>query len=319
VSFSFSVATATPPPLASIVDRIDVEDLRFEEGEEVAAAGAAWPPMCVHLFRPGVSTRGIEVCHGNGGVTVRLLACSAPEEHELALRFVRATADLAGAPVRPQDAGELAVDELDGRYGAEWAVHQVRSAALLMAQVVRERGLVTVRGPVRDFHLGERLLTELQTGAEHDPEWGSGGLEERSGSPPEDRGSGGLEERSGSPPVDRSFAERLLGAMRRTQYVDPERYYEASPIRVDSGGGLRVAVWTPSRIGHLFTPVDYVFLMAREQDGGEMLVVPFGAVAEIAGDRCAFLDERQILVEPVSERDWTVLGQRAERHRTELP
>src|SRR5215217_5682858 len=32
---------------------------------------------------------------------------------------------------------------------------------------------------------------------------GSGGLMERSGSPPEDRGSGGLMERSGSPPEDR--------------------------------------------------------------------------------------------------------------------
>lgn len=286
MSFSFSVVTATPPPLASIVDRIDVKDLRFEEGEEVAK-GAAWPPMCVHLFRPGVSTRGIEVCHASGGVKVRLLACSAPEEHELAVRFVRAAAELAGSRVRPQDAGELAVEELDGRYGAEWAAHQVRAAALLMARLARERGLVTVRGPVRDFYLGERLLTELETGAEADPE--------------------------------EAFPERLLDAMRRTQYVDPERYYEASPIRVDSGGGLRVAVWTPSRIGHLFTPVDYVFLMAREQDGGEMLVVPFGAVPEIAGDRCSFLDERQILVEPVSERDWTVLGQRAERHRTELP
>jgi hypothetical protein len=202
---------------------------------------------------------------------------------------VRATAELAGASVRPQDAGELAAGELDERYGAAWAAHQVRAAAALMARVVRERGLVTVRGPVRDFHLGARLLTELETGEDGEP--------------------------------GEAFAERLLDAMLRTQYVDPERYYEASPIRVDSGGGLRVAVWTPSRIGHLFTPVDYVFLMAREQDGGggDMLVVPFGAVPEIAGDRCAFLDERQLLVEPVSEGDWAVLGQRAERHRTELP
>jgi hypothetical protein len=310
VSFSFSVATATPPPLASIVDRIGDKDLRFEEGEEVGATGGAWPPMCVHLFLPGVSTRGVEVCHQHGAVNVRLLACSSPEDYELGLRFVRATAELAGAGVRPEDSDELAVAELDGRYGADWAARQVRSATRLVAQVARERGQVTIRGPVRDFYLGERLLAELSDSPPED-QGGSGGLKERSGSPPEDRA-----------PEDELFAERLLGAIRRTQYVDPERYYEASEIEVDAGGGagaVRVAVWTPSSIGHLFTPVDFVFLTAREKDGGEMLVVPFGTVPEIAGDRCAFLDELQLLVEPVSERDWPVLGERAEKHGTELP
>ncbi len=293
MSFSFSVATATPPPLASIVDRIGDKDLRFEEGEEVGATVGGWPPMCVHLYRPGVSTRGVEVWLRDGAVNVRLLACASPEDYELGLRFVRATAELAGTAVRPQDAGELAVGELDGRYGADWAARQVRSAARLVAQVARERGRVTVRGPVRDFYLGERLLGEL------------------SGSPPEDGGS-----------AEELFAERLLGAIRRTQYVDPERYYEASEIEVDAGGGsgaVRVAVWTPSSIGHLFTPADYVFLTAREKDGGEMLVVPFAAVPEIAGDRCAFLDEVQLLVEPVSEKDWPLLAERAEEHGTELP
>ena len=296
MSFSFSVATATPTPLASIVDRIGDKDLRFEEGEEVGAAARAWPPMCVHLYRPGASTRGVEVWRRGGAVNVRLLACASPEDYELGLRFVRATAELAGAAVRPQDSDELAVAELDGRYGADWAARQVRSTARAVAQVARERGRVTIRGPVRDFHLGERLLAELSA---HAPEGESG--------------SEGAEE---------LFAERLLGAIRRTQYVDPERYYEASEIEVDAGGGsgaVRVAVWTPSSIGHLFTPADYVFLTAREKDGGEMLVVPFAAVPEIAGDRCAFLDELQLLVEPVSEKEWPLLADRAEKHGTELP
>lgn len=288
MSFSFSVATATPPPPVSILDRLDDSDLRFEEEDEV---GDAWPARCLHLYRPGVSTRGVEVCHQRGAVTVRLLACSAPEDHELGLRFVRATAELAGARVQPQDAEEIAVADLDGRYGAEWAARQVRSAARVVAHAARERGLVTIRGPVREFHVGKRLLGELE------PEVGTQN-------------------------ADKVLAERLLGAIRRTQYVDPERYYEAGAIEVEAGGGrggLQMAVWTPSSIGHLFTPVDYIFLMAKEQDGGEVLVVPFDAVPEIAADRCAFLDEDQLLVEPVGERDWPALSERAERYRIELP
>jgi hypothetical protein len=284
VSFTFSVATVSPPPLASIVDRLG-GDLRFEEEEEVAGGAEAWPPMCVHLYTPGISTRGVELCHAGDAVKVRLLACSAPEDYELGLRLVRVLAELAGAPVRPDDAGELAAGELDGRYGAEWAAGQIASAAGALAALVRERGQVTMRGPVREFHVGRRLLAELD---EQDGE---------------------------------KFPERLLDAFRRSQYVDPERYYEANPVEVAASDGrrtLEVVVWAPSSIGYLFSPVDYVFLMAREQDGGDMLVVPFDAVPEIAGDRCVFLDERQLLVEPVGEEEWSGLSERAESHRVEL-
>jgi hypothetical protein len=284
VSFTFSVATASPPPLASIVDRLG-GDLRFEE-DQVDLDAAAWPPMCVHLYRPGVSTRGVELCHAGGAVKVRLLVCSAPEDYQLGLGVVRAVAEPAGAPVRPADSGELDAGELGSRYGAEWVAGQVAASAEVLAVLASERGQVTMRGPVRDFHVGKRLLDELR-------------------------------DRAG-----RRFAERLLDAFRRSQYVDSERYYEAHPIEVAAADGTRtleVAMWAPSSIGYLFAPVDYVFLMAREQDGGDMLAVPFDAVPEIAGDRCTFLDERQLLVEPVDEQQWSDLSERAEQHRVELP
>jgi hypothetical protein len=283
VSFTFSVATASPPPLASISDRLG-GDLRFEE-DEAAGGATAWPPMCVHLYQPGVSTRSVELCHTGDAVKVRLLACSAPEDYELGLRVVQVVAELAGARVRPEDAGELAAGELDGRYGSEWAAGQVSASVGMLAALVRKRGPVAMRGPVREFHVGRRLLAELEDGD------------------------------------DGKLAARLLDAFRRSQYVDPERYYEANPIEVAAADGrrtLEVVVWAPSSIGYLFSPVDYVFLMAREQDGGDMLVVPFDAVPEIAGDRCIFLDERQLLVEPVGEQEWSGLSERAEPHRVEL-
>jgi tRNA pseudouridine55 synthase len=66
-----------------------------------------------------------------------------------------------------------------------------------------------------DAHtLGE--LEELAGG-------GSGGLKERSGSPPAGRGSGGLKERSGSPPAGR---ERLAGAL-----LDPAAAMASTPTR----------------------------------------------------------------------------------------
>jgi hypothetical protein len=283
VSFTFFVATASSPPLASIVGRLG-GGLRFEE--DLPAGGAPWPPMCVHLFTPGISARSVEVCYARGVVKVRLLACSAPEDYHLGLRLVRVVAELAGAPIRPQDGDELAANELPDRYGAKWVADQVSAGVGVLAALAVEHGQVTLRGPVRDFHVGKRLLDEL---------------------------------RDGSAP---RFVERLLAAFRRTQYVDPERYYEAHPIEVAAADGTRtleVAMWAPSSIGYLFSPVDYVFLMAREQDGGDMLAVTYDAVPEIAGDRCAFLDERQLLVEPVGEQEWSDLSERAEKYRVELP
>ena len=284
MSFTFSVATASPPPLASIVGRLG-GGFRFEE-HQVADGAQPWPPMCVHLYRPGVSTRSVELCHAGGAVKVRLLACSAPEDYELGLRLVRVVAELAGAPIRPEDGDEISAHDLHDRYGAEWIAGQVSAGAGTLAALALERGLVTMRGPVRDFHVGKRLLDELRDGSA------------------------------------RRFAERLLAAFRRSQYVDPERYYEAYPIEVAAADGTRtleVVMWAPSSIGYLFSPVDYVFLMAREQDGGDMLVVTFDAVPEIAGDRCTFLDERQLLVEPVGEQEWSELSDRAEKYRVELP
>jgi hypothetical protein len=284
VSFTFSVATASPPPLASIVGRLG-GGLRCEE--DLPAGGAVpWPPMCVHLYTPGASTRSVEVCYARGAVKVRLLACSAPEDYHLGLGLVRVAAELAGAPIRPHDGDEIAAIELRDRYGAEWVADQVSAGAGVLTALALEHGEVTMRGPVRDFYVGKRLLDELRDGSAS------------------------------------RFTERLLAAFRRTQYVDPERYYQAHPIEVAAADGtrtLRVAMWAPSSIGYLFSPVDYVFLMAPEQDGGDMLAVRYDAVPEIAGDRCAFLDERQLLVEPVGEREWPDLSERAEKYRVELP
>jgi 3-dehydroquinate dehydratase II len=57
-------------------------------------------------------------------------------------------------------------------------------------------GVVAGFGPA-SYELGLRAAADLLRRS-----GGSGGLKERSGSPPEDGGSGGLKERSGSPPED---------------------------------------------------------------------------------------------------------------------
>jgi hypothetical protein len=60
--------------------------------------------------------------------------------------------------------------------------------------------------PARTFRTTLRLRAAQPRTVVVTEERGSGGLKERSGSPPENRLSGGLKERSGSPPVDEGGA-----------------------------------------------------------------------------------------------------------------
>jgi len=54
--------------------------------------------------------------------------------------------------------------------------------------------------------------------------------------------------------------------------------------------------------------VDYVALRVAE---GEIVMVPFGAVAELAGTRGTLLDECQLLVRAMGDDDWAELVARA--------
>ena len=54
--------------------------------------------------------------------------------------------------------------------------------------------------------------------------------------------------------------------------------------------------------------VDYVALRVTE---GEIVMIPFAAVAEVAGPHGTLLDECQLLVRAVSDEDWKVVIARA--------
>ena len=119
-------------------------------------------------------------------------------------------------------------------------------------------------GPNRACYIGERLLAELEAAG-----------------PPD------------------TLSDRVLATMRRVQWDVPAGFRDAGVfVSGRAGDGdrpereTRFAIWLPAE--NLILPrVDYVALRVTE---GEIVMVPFAAVAELAGPHGTLLDECQLLV-----------------------
>jgi len=81
------------------------------------------------------------------------------------------------------------------------------------------------------------------------------------------------------------------------------------PAGKDDGAGrkTRFAIWLPDE--DLLIPyVDYVSLRITD---GEIVIVPFAAVAELAGAHGTLLDECQLLVRAMNDDEWKAVVARA--------
>jgi hypothetical protein len=282
LSFTFTVSAPTPPPAPALLEQL-APDLRVRDGEE---AVTEWPERLLFLHREEISTRAVELSWEDGELSVRTMSGSAPEDYALARALVRRAAELTGGEIHPEGHAEpIAPEDLDREFGEAWVRGMIDSAVRVSFSLARDRGPIALPGPVRDFWLGPRLAAELES--------------------------------SGSP---RWLADRLLAAVRRVQYLDAERYHSSALFRFEQRDGARrsLTVWLPAA-ACVLTWADYVALPEGGDGDGEVLLIPYDAVAGLAGEHCWLLDERQLVVEPVDLEDWPTLRRRARRVSVALP
>jgi hypothetical protein len=272
MSFTFTIQAADRTPL-TFGDLQRAVGLTLGTTEQVRPGDAL--RGLLHLYQPGVSTRALELDVHDDRLAVRILACSSPEDHELAMAIVEVVAARRGAAdVQPEDGDPVPIGELRGRYDGEWAAGQITSGARVVAHMaeVNPGKLITLDGPVRPFLVGGRLIAEL-----------------REGGPTE------------------QFGSRLIEAMRRTQW--PPDCYPASVIEVSGGSSSTVRLAVLTGQGRTLLPdVDAIALMDR---AGGQLYVPADALAELLPGHTRFLDERHLIVEAVDEISWEELIRRA--------
>ena len=228
MSFSFYMETAQSPDFQNTIAAVSVP-LECEEAEYdfYPQSGPFPEETFFHFYIFGVSTRAIEVGYSNGAMQVRIMTCSCREDFDVAFELVREIARSCNASIQPEDRdGSISVAEFDATYDDAWVDDMVKSGATFLPAMIREREMaspLTLPGPVRDFHIGDRLLGEIEA-------------------------EGG------------DFADALFKRIRETRYVDPDQYFfHANQMAIQAEGSdvqKIIAAWGPG-VDYIFPRVDY--------------------------------------------------------------
>jgi hypothetical protein len=276
VSYELSVAAASPPSWRALREALRLDDLRVWPDEQ---PGDEWPAGGLRLARAGRSTRLTEIDWRDGKLAIVIRALASADDCELALRVAEAAARLAGAATIAADYfGDVAIGELRRLHTADWMHEQAVSGTRALATLIREgRGPMEIPGPNRSCYVGARLLAELE---------------------------------AAGPPA--ALSDRVLATVRRVQWDVPPGFRDAAvfvPAGKDDGAGrkTRFAIWLPDE--DLLIPyVDYVSLRITD---GEIVIVPFAAIAGLAGAHATLLDECQLLVRAMNDDEWKAVVARA--------
>ena len=277
VSYDFVVAAPAAPGWRALRDAVGLDDVRLLPD---APRDEAWPADGLRLCRVGRSVRTTQVDWKDGTLTIVLRALPSRDDCDLALRVTEAAARLAGAATVHADYfGDVAIDELRSLHTADWMHEQAVSGARILATLIRDgRGPMDMPGPNRSCYVGARLLAELEAAG-----------------PPD------------------GLADRVLEVMRRVQWDVPPGFRNAGLFvsgGKEGGAGDRkthFAIWLPDE--NLVLPrVDYVALRITE---GEVVMVPFAAVAGLAGSHATLIDECQLLLRAMSDDEWKDVVARA--------
>lgn len=276
MSYSLAVSAPAPPSARALLDALAIPDVHLRPDDP---PGDGWPPGGLRLCRAARSTRLTEVDWRDGALTIVLRALASPDDCDLALRVAEAAARLAGATTVEADYfGAVDVGELRRLHNADWMREQAVSGTRALAKLIRDgRGPMSIPGPNRACTLGARLLAELEAAG-----------------PPD------------------TLSDRVLATIRRVQWdvaagVRDAGVFESAGRDDGAGRKTHFAIWLPDE--DLVIPyVDYVALRITE---GEVIIVPFAAVAGLAGSHGTLLDECQLLVRAMSDDDWQEVIARA--------
>jgi hypothetical protein len=156
------------------------------------------------VYRPGVSSRGVEVSFEDDDVHTRLTALAAPGDWALAFEYLAACAGEAAPVVTGEDGTSGTSDAFADVIARETAGALAGAESALANNPGSE---ISLRGPVREVHVGARLLGELV----------------------EPRVMG------------------LIERVRRLQYLESEGYELCAPISLRAPGVPTFTVWSPDR------------------------------------------------------------------------
>jgi hypothetical protein len=235
--------------------------------EELPPSGA-WPTGHFHFYRDGVSTRTTEVSWNGKSFCVRIFTLASAEDYHIAVEIAAHTAGCFTARIEPEDVGDLgplAPNELRQIYDTSWGDSMTTAMAKIMCEMaIDENKEITIPGPVREFYLGPEIATTVINSGKAD-----------------------------------QLHERIAERMRQLQYPSDD-VFEANLMSVPGHEEkqLKMAIWGPE-VRYFFPKVDYLVLLNEQP-----LYLPYEKAKLIPGVKLNFIDEHQIIVELVAEKNW---------------
>ncbi len=278
MSHSFYVELGSAPAYEEVLAALG--EIETAAGDPADLDGPWEAGHVLQVWRPGVSTRAVELAFEEGRFSARVLACSCREDYALALDAVCRVAAAAGAEIESEEGLRFAPAARDEAHGPEWIERHVGS--MVDAVLVQARDLegdwLSMRGPTREFHLGPRLAGEILSA----PREAQRGL--------------------------------LFDKMRALFYPDEEELYAANALSVSAPGGkpFTTTALAPG-VPYVFPPVDYLTIL-----GSEPFEIPFDALIEVLGpDAITWMDEACPRIAAIEPEDFPAFEERARAHRVD--
>ena len=273
MSYSFYVS-CDPPSRDVLASGPPVEIV-----EGVPLIGPFAEGEVLHVVRPGLTARSVEVAYEEGSFSARVMTLASPEDYELALLLVCEVARRAGTEVESEEGVRFPPDAVDAHYGRDWIDEHVHSLVGSIRAVVREHGEVQMSGATNMVTLDAPFLDRLFAGL-----------------------------------PDRAQQSEALLAVFRDVNFPPEAYYRANVMQVTlrDGRTRTMVVWGPG-VTYQLPRTELVALLAEEQ-----VLVPWSALADLAGERLSPVDAATVRVEAVPDEAWADVVQRARAVATTL-
>jgi hypothetical protein len=237
----------------------------------------------VHIFRPGISCRPIEVQHEDGVTCFRIPYPSSAEDYAFAFDVIRSQAQRTESLITDDTGDTYEVPHFDAKFASEgwikarsqWGLDVLLTQATQAFAEDDNIGCVAFEGPIRPFHLGARIITELLHGGNRLP------------------------------------ADELFAMIRKSQY----EFSEFSECRVysfkhkESGTEFTLAIIGPDG-NYIIPDVTYVALPI-ESTGTNAVHIPQSALPLIAPDKIEWIDELQFAFRAVDDEHWNELVSKA--------
>jgi hypothetical protein len=276
MSFTFQVITDKEVTPAELFAALGIETLRCTEDIDVEEPIGA--PL--HFYLDDQSCRGVQIESNSESFFIKITSPASADDHHLALNIVEELCRLTDAQtIRGEGDETIPATELRTKFGQEWLRKEVEfgvKSILSAAGGITDGAACTMQGCRRNFHVGLRLAVELL-----------------------------------ALPSPALIENEFFRRFREVQYIEKKGYYTPK-IYYNEKTKKKICGIGPN-VSYLLPWVQHLALL--NADGTETIFVPRVDFYKLIRDRLKWIDEKQVVMDAISEEEWAQIMKEAEEFK----